>query len=374
MARLTYLTFDSLAEGVGSSQVTAYVERLPAYGFEVDLYSFEKGPATAAVEQRLRAAGVRWHPQVFGSGGSRGGSTRVLRGAWLVRRSPLVHARSDLAAASAMLGSARRWVWDVRSFWADQRIELGALVAGSPEERALRFIERRAARGADAIVTLTDAAIPVLAARHGPAAAAKVTVITTCVDLHRFAPSPLPSTTPVQLLLSGTLNRYYDVPAMVRFAQALEARRPAVLRVLAPGRSPWDEMLRRSGIEVGSADPSDMSDHVRAAHAGLSICRLDAGVSLRAAAPTKVGEFLASGRPVVVNHGLGDMPALVTEWDCGIVVRGTDDASLDAAAEGLVRLLDDPETPARCRRLAEEHFDLDRAVERLARIYRTVGS
>ena len=55
-----------------------------------------------------------------------------------------------------------------------------------------------------------------------------------------------------------------------------------------------------------SATRDEMAKLVSSCHVGLSVCRDDAGPSLQAAMPTKIGEFLASGRPVVVNPGPGD--------------------------------------------------------------------
>ena len=88
-------------------------------------------------------------------------------------------------------------------------------------------------------------------------------------------------------------------------------------------------------------------------------------------APIKVAEFLACGRPVVVSAGLGDMPALVRENRCGVVVGEGED--VDRAAEELCALLDDPELAARCRSVAEQHFDVDRAVDRLVSIYAAIA-
>src|SRR4051794_37995375 len=122
---LTYLTFDALSEGVGASQVLPYVLRLAGRGLQVRLISFEKQPPGPDLARDLATAGVRWDPQPFRRYGPRSGALRVLRAAALVRGSALVHARSDLAAAAAMLAGVRSWVWDLRSLWADQRIALG---------------------------------------------------------------------------------------------------------------------------------------------------------------------------------------------------------------------------------------------------------
>jgi hypothetical protein len=112
-----------------------------------------------------------------------------------------------------------------------------------------------------------------------------------------------------------------------------------------------------------------MPDRVREHHVGLSIRRFDVGVTSYSATPTKLGEFLATGRPVVVNAGLGDLDDLLGRHDCGVVLQSASEAELDRAASELDRLLDDPGMPARCRALAEEHFNVDRGVDQLVGAY-----
>lgn len=371
---LTYLSMDELARGVGASQVVPYVERLARLGVDVTVHSFEHGEPDPAVSMRLAGAGVRWRPHPFGRTGSAGGLGRVLRLAAVLRagrRPALVHARSDLAAAAAMLGGAERWVWDVRSFWVDQRIELGMVRPGGPEERLLRAIERQAARRSDAVVTLAAAALPVLQERHGDRAVARSAVVPTCVDLDAFRPVPVPEGE-LRFLLSGSLNRYYDVPTTLRLVGRARARRPATLEVLSPATTPWDDELRRFGATRQRADPGDVPAFVARSHVGLSICASDAGSSLRAAMPTKLAEFLAVGRPVVVNEGLGDMDALLSQHACGVVLHGTTDDAVEQALDELDALLADPELAERCQRLARAHFDVDLGVVKLLELYEAI--
>ena len=366
---LTYLSFDSLAEGVGVSQVLPYVERLGRHGLTVTVHSYENGPAPQAIVARLAAAGVEWRRHPFGRAGAAGGMARVVRGARYVTGAELVHARADLAAASALLTRCGPWIWDVRAFWREERINQGLLRPGSPEERVLRTVESRAARGSAGIITLTQRAIDVLSERHGDGVAAKARVVTTCTDLDRFTPGPTPPPEPLRLLLAGTLNKLYDVPTTIRLLRRIQARRPAELTVLTLPGGPWERELRDAGATIAHVPPSEMPAQVRAHHVGLSLRALDLPVSSCAATPTKLGEYLACGRPVVVSKGLGDMDAFVAGHRCGVVVGDPSDEGLDRAAAELEMLLDDPGVSARCRALAEEQFNLDRGVEQLIAAY-----
>ena len=100
----------------------------------------------------------------------------------------------------------------------------------------------------------------------------------------------------------------------------------------------------------------------------MSICKLDAGPSLSAAMPTKIGEFLACGRPIVVNKGLGDMDKFLKEFNAGVSLDG-DKINLKKSAADLMTLVLDPETPDRCRALAEKYFSMEVSAKRYLDLY-----
>lgn len=366
---LTYLTVDSVSEGIGASQVLAYVERLALRGVRVHLHSFEKVAPRAALGERFARVGATWTPHPFRRHGTAGGLERLGIGARAVHGAELVHARSDLAAASTMLARVPHWLWDVRSLWVDQRIDLGTLSSGSAQERVLRKLEGQAARRSTAIVTLTHAVIPELQTRHGSDLAQKTTVISTCVDTERFEMSSMPPMEPLRLLLAGTINRYYDVPAMVHLVETARRRRPTELILLTPAKTAWEDLLRSVQPQRNHVAHDEMPEHIAASHVGLVVCRSDVGISRLGSMPTKIAEFLSSGRPVVINEGLGDASQLVRDHSCGVVMDDTSPAGIEATLDRLEALLADPEAPARCRALAEERFDLDRATDQLVALY-----
>ena len=139
LPRVTYLSVDPVTCSVGSSQVLAFVERLAERGVGVDLHSFEHH-VDEAIAADLSRHGVVWTPHRFGGNGARAGFGRVARLARSIRGADLVHARRDLAAAAAMWAGAERWLWDVRSFWADQKVATGVFSARSPQAWVFRRI------------------------------------------------------------------------------------------------------------------------------------------------------------------------------------------------------------------------------------------
>ena len=368
LERVTYLSLDPLDSTVGASQVLAYVRRLAEQGARIELHSFEHQVSRELADD-LAHRGVAWRAHPYGRGGAVGGFWRVLRLARAIRGAEIVHARSDMAAAAAMLAGTDRWLWDVRSLWAEQKVATGVLRSGSIQERVFRRIERAAAQRSAQVVTLTDGIVEVLDARHSGVVGPKATVVTTCVDRGRFMRVEPPPSRPLRLLLAGTLNRYYDVPSMLDLVRELRRRRPTELVVAAPGRTDWDRELELADAVRVRATPDEMPVLIGSCHVGLSVCRDDAGVSLLAAMPTKIGEFLAVGRPVVVNAGLADAASMLVAANAG-VVHGSTAADPVSAADRLLKLVDDPATVGRATDLAERHFDLDKGVDRLIGVYR----
>jgi glycosyltransferase involved in cell wall biosynthesis len=88
--------------------------------------------------------------------------------------------------------------------------------------------------------------------------------------------------------------------------------------------------------------------------------------------PTKIAEFLACGRPVVVNKGLGDMDQFIEEFDAGVVLDGTS-SNLIEGAKKLASLLSDRDTPIRCRTLAEKYFSADVGASKYLELYSKIS-
>jgi len=366
-----YLSMDSIAEGVGASQVLRYVEAIAAHGVPVELHSFEKRSPDESTIRRMKELGIKWHPHTFGSPGLLGGLVRVFRAYRAIRGRVFVHARSDMAALAALLAKTPEWTWDARSFWIDQRIALGATSEGSLVVRLFRQVERRAAARSKAVVVLAEATLPVLEKRFGTEVVSKTLVIPTCVDLDLFTPGPMPPL-PLRILMAGTYNAYYDIPKMLRLVERLKHTVGAELVYAGPSDAPGAKEILASADQVTELRHDELPELIRSCHVGLAVCRADAGISLKASMPTKIAEFLACGRPVVVNPGLGDMDLLLANETCGVVLGRSSSGDEDEDASRVFDLICHGEEAVKaCRSLARRHFDLQSAIKELVRLHTT---
>jgi hypothetical protein len=361
---LTYATVDSLAEGVGSSQIAPLMEKLANHGLKINLLTFEKESPPDSLVERMKQASVEWTQIPFGGNGPLGGMVRTFKLANLLPDSEITHARSDFPAVAARFSGQDRILWDVRSLWADQRKFIEESILRRSALSLYAPFERLACNSAIALSTLTQAVVPVLENRHKNLPNLK-TVIPTAVDLDRFRFSPI---MPRKLkgLYSGTYNNYYDLELSRKFIEALKRITNCEVAWAKP-RESHTILLNAGESSVFSVTQPEMANVMSEYSFGISICKEDAGLSLKAAMPTKIAEFLAIGRPIVVNKGLGDCDELISDYKAGIVLSKND--NLHTKAEEFIEICRSIDTPSHCRHLAEKHFSLVESVNLYLNIY-----
>ena len=366
---LTYVTIDSISEGVGSSQIKPLVARLSNAGLKVNLMSFEKLKPSSDSINFFDRLGIDWSFESFGANGIFGGGERLNKIRTGIEATKLIHARSDIPAVAAIMSGSAPVLWDVRSLWSDQKVMIQDNLLNRSLYCAYRQLESFAARKSVGMSTLTNAVVPILEQRNKTLPKLR-TVVPTAVDLQHFRViSLMPKK--IQALFSGTYNDYYDLELSGLFIN--ELRKLILLEV--NWARPLESSRKTLGVGEDSvlvANQAEMAQLIPNYSFGISICKLNAGVSLTAAVPTKIGEFLACGRPVVVNKGLGDMDEMLAEFNAGVIIDGNTQ-NLQEGALKLVDLLADPETPERCRGLAEKYFSIDIGTRKYLSLYREIG-
>ena len=367
---LTYITIDSLTEGVGSSQIRPLISRLSEFGLKINLISFEKSQPKIEIIDYFKGLEVDWNFREFKSTGFINGITRIDELRREIPETALIHARSDIPAISGIASHQAPVLWDVRSLWADQKVMIQRSRLNKLNYAFYRTFESIAAAASVGMSTLTHAVVPILEERHRKLPT-KRTVVPTAVDLNRFKLVEIfPSS--CMALFSGTYNDYYDLPLSAAFMKEFKTKVDVDIHWARPLES------SKPKINVGEDKifPSvqlEMASLIPNYSFGVSICKLDAGPSLTAAMPTKIAEFLACGRPVVINRGLGDMDQFIEEFDAGVILDGSL-VNLKESVNRMLNLLADPLTPFRCRALAEKYFDMDRGAAKYLTLYNELKS
>jgi glycosyltransferase involved in cell wall biosynthesis len=387
---ILYVSYDGILEPLGQSQVLTYLERL-ASGRRIHLISFEKLDDWDNVAERERigqvitGAGIVWHqlryhkrPTALATAWDI--TVGIVLGLWLVMRYRLeiVHARSYVASVIALVIkriTGVKYVFDMRGFWADERVDGNLWPQNGHMYRVAKWFEKRFLLTADHVVSLTHAAVnemqlfPYLQGHMPP-----VSVIPTCADLLRFRPIKGVRQAGFVMGYIGSAGTWYEFDATVTcFAELLHLKPDA--HILIVNRNEHDYIRERlaaggvplAAVELLSANHTEVPFLLARMHA--SIFFIKPVFSKQASAPTKLAELLGSGIPCLTNGGVGDMAEIIKSEQVGVAVN---DFSLHSIRSGLISLFELVETPGiqdRCVVAAQKHFSLDEGVTRYERVY-----
>lgn len=395
MTSVLYISYDGMLEPLGQSQVLAYLEQL-SKNVEIHLISFEKiedwkkKKLRQAVQARIRQAGIIWHPlryhrnpSVLATAYDIACGIAVGTGVALRHRIDIIHARSYVAAAMTLaikIFTRAKFLFDMRGFWADERIDGGIWRRGSLVYRITKGLERRFLQSADHVVTLTKASereivrFPYLQNRMPP-----LSVIPTCADLERFCLNGEGPKGPFTLGHVGSTGTWYLFPETLAFFKTIEQFHPDAL-LLVVSRDPHDAIraaAKRAGIadaklDLVAADHRDIPKYLARMHAAAAIIK--PVYSKIASAPTKLAEYLGCGVPCVGNVGVGDMQTIIEGEGVGVLLTDFSDADRQAAAKKLFLLLAEPGLRQRCAAAAKRLFSLETGVLAYLQIYQRLAS
>lgn len=400
MVRVLYLTYDGLTDPLGQSQILPYLTRL-ARSHTIHIVSFEKirsEEKLASLRSELSSAGLGWTPLSYHK------KPPVLstvwdivlleywcRRLWPKLKPQIVHCRSYITAiAGYHLRRKAQFLFDMRGFYADERRESGLWPPNHPVYdmvyKFFKWQERVWLGNAAHVVSLTHAGALEIQKKFG-LPKDKISVIPCAADVAFFSKCSeeegrmarqilrIPDSSSV-LIYVGSLSTWYMPREMMDFFAVYRRRNPdSTFLIVNRGEHDvvW-QAAQMAGLEpecirVVAAERSQMPSLLKAANAGLFFVRPT--YSKLASSPVKMGEMLAAGLPVITNSGVGDVDAIVTQANCGILVKGF---SVDDYEAAIDRWQQDYETYRNnALKAAKKFFDLEEGVERYEAIYRLLG-
>lgn len=387
--RVLYISYTGLLDPLGQSQVLQYVLAL-GQRHNMTLLSFEKPELAvetdklAALEEQCRAAGVDWIRLPYHrKPGIPATLYDVMMGIRTGRRIArekgiqIVHCRSYIAGLIGLAvkrATGAKYIFDMRGFWPDERVDGGIWTTSSAPYKVFKRVEKMLFTGADHVVSLTRAGVrefeqfDYLQGRMPPSS-----VIPTCTNLDMFRPVDT-ERDGFTLGYVGSAGSWYMFKEVSRAVKILFDKRPDArfLVINKGGHDTVRDHLTTAGVDLSRVD-------IRAVpfpEVSENIGQMDAGIffikpvwSKRASCPTRMGEFLACGKPCLGNTGVGDVAQDLAETGTGLAIDRFDDATLSDAIDQLIDIAAQPDMAERCRNAAEERFSLRAGVDEYDRIY-----
>lgn len=401
MKHILFISYDGLTDPLGPSQIIPYLAGLSNFGYRFTILSFEKKQPFAEkkilVDKLLEGYPINWIPLWYHKNPPVISSLidyQALKkeAVSIFKRDPyqMVHTRPglpELAASGIKKKFGVKFFNDVRGFWADERVDGGMWNRKNPLFNFVYLFfkrnEKQALINADGINCLTHAARnemlswPFLNGRE-------ISMVSCAADLHLFDPGRFTTEQKAVIRKSlgihpddrvfcylGSIGGWYLTSEMMRLCKKINNLVPnARFLFISPHRH--DVIVEAASKELV---PADKIVTVRANRnqvpeflsiVDFALFFIKPCYSKISSSPTKHGELMAMGIPVITNTGVGDVAEIVRESNSGILLEKFDEPELNQAVQ---EILTRPFNRESIRQAAFTYYSLDKAVQAYRKAY-----
>ncbi|MGD9491765.1 MAG: glycosyltransferase [Bacteroidales bacterium] len=370
--QVIYISYDGMCDPVGASQVLPYIAELSKQNIEFFLISFEKPEkfetGEATVRAMLEGLPVHWfplrytkNPPVFSTMIDLRKMKILCRKICRENKIDFIHARSYISALAAMHMHRKRkipFIFDMRGFWADERIDGQIWSLKNPVFRIIyRFFkqkEKQLLSESATVVSLTCAAKNYMI-ENWNIHENKIHVIPCAADYLHFKEQNqsvvdefrlqhhVPAVSGKTLIYIGSTGTWYMLQEMFDFYTIFRNQFPASQFILCINEmnAVVEKMKQQYADEIVVLQRIPRSDMpLVLSLADYSIMFIKPAFSKMASSPIKLGESLAMGVPVICNAGVGDLGNIEKDG-FGFVAEYTRDTDYMNI----------------CNRIAEKNFD-----------------
>lgn len=400
MESVLFISYDGMTDPLGQSQVLPYLAGLSQLGYRITLLSCEKPDRLArhraTIDEIVQTHGIDWQPITFTSRppiiAKYYDLYRLQRKAeklYRQKKFSLVHCRSYVSAAVGLKLKNKyglKFLFDMRGFWVDERVDGGSWNLKNPLFRfAYKSYKRKEAAymaSADAIISLTEAGKKEIESwpvyQHTPI---QVIPCSADFDLFKRITPECKARSREQLGISagslvisylGSVGMWYMLGEMLELFTCIKKKYPmAVFLFITP--EPAEAILkpaRTLGLQekdfvIRFASRKEVPGI--AAASDINLFFIKPSYSKIASSPTKLGEVLAMGLPVICNNRVGDVEGIVQTMDAGLTIEKFNAETYNQVVNGIPALL--KKDAAQIRQNAAAYYTLDQAIQKYAQVY-----
>ena len=405
--KILFISYDGMTDPLGQSQVIPYLAGLTTEGYEFVILSCDKPEKYAAnktyVEKLIAPYPITWvsipyhkQPPVLSSVYDYYQLKQKAKQLHRLYHFDMVHTRPGVPQLVALYLKKKlgvKFMNDIRGFWADERVDGDMWNLNNPLYRKIyRFFkskEDECIRVADYNSCLTyKGRDEILAWKHLPQPV-KINVVPCSVDLELFDPARIDQAlratlkselgiTDEDFIISylGSIGGWYLTKEMMQFCKAVLDNKPTAKFLFISNNNHEDieAAAREFEIPANRIIVRQGMRHevpVLLSFSNYSLFFIKPCYSKISSSPTKHGEIMAMGIPVITNSGVGDVKEIVEQYRAGYVLEDFTAASMEAVAAS-VSNNEKQFDHGGIRQGAIEFYNLEKTLEIYKSIYKEV--
>ena len=405
--KILFISYDGMTDPLGQSQVIPYLVGLTKYGYEFTILSCDKPLSfknnKEHVLQLLEPYPIKWvsipyhkSPVVLSSMYDVHALKQKAKQLYRKEKFDMVHTRPGIPALIGLWMKKKfgiKFLNDIREFYADSRVDGGMWNLKNPVfKNVYKYFkdhESACIENAEYNTCLTyNAEKEIHSWKKSEQQPIPLEVIPCSVDLDLFNPSKINEIRKLELkteleiedddiIISylGSIGGWYLTNEMMQFCKVVSDKIPkAKFLFISPHRH---NVIKDAAAKFGlSPDKIIVKNATRdevpvlLSFSSYSVFFIKPCYSKKSSSPTKHGEIMAMGIPVITNAGVGDVEEVVNKYEAGIVLKELNITEFEKAAAEIAS--EKKFSKEKIIHGAKEFYSLDNAVEKYLKVYKTI--
>lgn len=396
-----YITTLGLLDNLAMTQILPYLEGLSKRGIKINILSFEKRHNLEnrillnKLEKRLLNLNINWNRLLFRK--RWGNLINLFIGfimGWRIikkRSISTIHARAHIPILIAWPLAKilkLKLIYDrrdtVRGYFVDN-VNKKNIFSISIFSNMFEAMEKFMIRHSNATIVLSEKLLRILREDSYFNRGKNIfEAIPCCTDLNRFNKNiskniinKIDLSKRFVMTYLGSLGSCYLLEEMIGFYKVLKRKKEnAFFFIISNIEKEYVEnVLKKENLFPGhdymiiNVKPQEVPVYL-----GMSDCSImfiKSSGSKIGSSPTKFGESLAAGVPVIINEGIGDTEDIILSQKVGILIDSFNESAYERAIDNLFSLLNEKAIlRERCIKTANDFFSLSMGINRYTEIYR----
>ena len=392
-----YISYDGMTDPLGESQVIPYVKGLSKKGVEFTILSYEKKDRFQANKSRIAESlmedNIKWiHLRYYQRMSHFATIYDLIRGFIVVKYLVLfkgvrlLHCRSYIAS---ILGVASKkllrtkFIFDMRGFWADERVE-GGIINKGRVYRTFKKLEIIFLKNAHATISLTQNAIDEMNTwpQVTPEISKTMHHITTCCDIDKYSRTYVErlnkpfDKNKIEFVYIGSVGPWHSEDRIKEFIVAALKRYPNCFfnLIVSNGREIIEQFLLEKGVpkkqyKLRPLPHNKVPEEIASGDIGFFF--IPPVYAKKSSSPTKMGEMLSAGIPIITGHSIGDVDRLIDDNNIGYVMKEFTEEEYNRALLKTVNLVENDKKvlAESCKAVALDYFSLEKGINKYFSIY-----
>ena len=371
--KILYISYDSIEDSISKSQVLPLLKELSKV-YEISLISFEKVKLKKKIKYIKNWKQIKYKQNIASKFYSIIQCFFISLNIIKKEEIKLIHCRSYLPALIAYVVKKLmkvKYIFDIRGFWFNEKYD--AKLINKFFFNMLKIIEKKLYKNSDYVVTLSSKSIRYIYDKFD-VQKSKIKYVSCFTDMKKFSRSKKNIKKNIIFGYFGNVKLSYNFKEVLKFFNTFNKINKNWRLIFANNnlnkkekKNIFKDFKLKEKVIFVNTDFEKINNIYKKINIGIYFLKKD--FSKIASCPTKLGEMLSCGIPVITNKGIGDINFYINKKKAGFLVNKINYNNVNKINTEISNIRNYLKLKKNAKLIANRYFEMNKNISIYKKIY-----